>query len=198
MYIRQMCKIIFLCTWAKDYLQQELNQRPHSEYPATITTVLAALMQYVTQLYDIYTVLPGGWWRTSGAGPASPPAPAMTSPGRASAWISLKPRLAAEQARGLARAGRRRCGGALWPDGERASDLKVPRWLVAVQLTSCHDRLTGPAPVSRIGGPGPVVRACSPPVRVMLARRSLRPAWGVKLTWTYGGRVHAQAGPVSQ
>ena len=53
---------------------------------------------------------------------------------------------------------------------------RLERWLVAVQLTSCHDRLTGPAPDSRIGGPGPVVWAGSPPVGVMLARRSLRPA----------------------
>ena len=41
---------------------------------------------------------------------------------------------------------------------------RLERWLVAVQLTSCHDRLTGPAPDSRIGGPGPVVWAGSPPV----------------------------------
>ena len=53
---------------------------------------------------------------------------------------------------------------------------RLERWLVAVQLTSCHDRLTGPEPDSRIGGPGPVVRSGSPPVGVMLARRSLRPA----------------------
>ena len=53
---------------------------------------------------------------------------------------------------------------------------RLERWLVAVQLTSCHDRLTGPEPDSRIGGPGPVVRSCSPPVGVMLARRSLLPA----------------------
>ena len=33
---------------------------------------------------------PGGWCRTSGAGPAAPPAPAMTSPapGRSSTWKS--------------------------------------------------------------------------------------------------------------
>ena len=31
---------------------------------------------------------PGGWCRTSGAGPAAPPAPAMTSPARASTWKS--------------------------------------------------------------------------------------------------------------
>ena len=53
---------------------------------------------------------------------------------------------------------------------------RLERWLVAVQLTSCHDSLTGPEPDSRIGGPRPVVRSGSPPVGVMLARRSLRPA----------------------
>ncbi len=40
--------------------------------------------------------------RLSGAGPAAPPAPAMTSPGRASTWISFKPRSMAKQARAQA------------------------------------------------------------------------------------------------
>ena len=42
--------------------------------------------------------LPGGWCRTSGAGPAAPPSPAMTSPDRASTRISRKPSSAAKQA----------------------------------------------------------------------------------------------------
>ncbi len=37
-----------------------------------------------------------GWWR--GAGPAAPPAPAMTLQAQASTWISLKPKSAAKQA----------------------------------------------------------------------------------------------------
>ncbi len=54
---------------------------------------------------------------------------------------------------------RRGCGSTLRPEGERASDSeRLERWPVAVHLTSCHDRLTGPAPDSRIGGPGPVAR----------------------------------------
>jgi hypothetical protein len=40
---------------------------------------------------------PGGWCRTSGAGPATPPAPAMTSPARASTCTSRKPRPASRQ-----------------------------------------------------------------------------------------------------
>ena len=42
--------------------------------------------------------LPGGWCRTSGAGPAAPPSPVMTSPDRASTRISRKPSSAAKQA----------------------------------------------------------------------------------------------------
>ena len=45
----------------------------------------------------MYKCLPPGWCRTSGAGPAAPPPPAMTSPARTSTWISRKPRSAARQ-----------------------------------------------------------------------------------------------------
>ena len=45
-------------------------------------------------------VVPSGWWRTSGAGPAAPPAQAMISLVRASTWTrissSWKPRLAVQ------------------------------------------------------------------------------------------------------
>jgi hypothetical protein len=66
----------------------------------------------------------------------------------------------------------------------RKSQL-LERWLVAVQLTSCHDRLTGTAPDSRIGG-SPAA-SLTEPVMFKLARRSLRP--GVKLTWTYASQA---------
>ncbi len=57
-----------------------------------LTTVLLAMMQWELELNYMYNVLPGGWWRTSGAGPAASLAPAMTLPARALTWISLKQR----------------------------------------------------------------------------------------------------------
>ena len=45
-----------------------------------LTTALLAFMNCYPLCQYISTVVPGGWWRTSGAGPAAPPAPAMTSP----------------------------------------------------------------------------------------------------------------------
>ncbi len=59
-----------------------------------ITLVLLVLIDGIC-LFFFGCVSPGGWWRTSGAGPAAPPDSAMTSPARASTWISLMPRSAA-------------------------------------------------------------------------------------------------------
>ena len=44
-----------------------------------LTTALLAFMNCYPLCQYISTVVPGGWWRTSGAGPAAPPAPAMKS-----------------------------------------------------------------------------------------------------------------------
>ncbi len=65
---------------------------------AGITTALRASTRryYCFLSQGLYTLdcqlssfpSPGGWCRTSGAGPAAPPAPAMTSPARASTWNS--------------------------------------------------------------------------------------------------------------
>jgi hypothetical protein len=80
-----------------------------------------------TKLKTLSTTQPGGCWRTSGAGPAAPPAPAITSPARASTWISLKPRSAAKQ--GLEQR--------MWrttADRWRNSP-RLERWPVAVQWT---------------------------------------------------------------
>ena len=101
-----MYKIIFLCTCsgkAKNCLPGESNRALWAGYPYTLPTVLTAFIQYYSQLRYIYTVLAGGRWRTSCAGPAAPrpPSPAMTLPGRASTWTSLKPRPAAKQPIGV-------------------------------------------------------------------------------------------------
>ena len=63
----------------------------------------------------------------SGAGPAAPPAPAITSPARASTWISLKPRSAAKQ--GL-EPRMWRSTADRWRNSPR-----LERWPVAVQWT---------------------------------------------------------------
>jgi hypothetical protein len=84
-YIHQMYKLICLCTCfikAKSQQGGESNPGPLSEILATLTPLLAALMQIRTKLKNLSTTQPGGWWRTSGAGPAAPPAPAITSPDR--------------------------------------------------------------------------------------------------------------------
>jgi hypothetical protein len=47
--------------------------------------------RYIQESLHCLVASPGGWYpsQTYGAGPAPPPAPAMTSPARASTWISL-------------------------------------------------------------------------------------------------------------
>ena len=73
--------------------------------PMTSCILASCLNSCATRVDDmirrnvvLVNCLPGGWCRTSGAGPAAPPSPAMTSPDRASTRISLKPRSAAKQA----------------------------------------------------------------------------------------------------
>ncbi len=63
----------------------------------------------------------------SGVGPAARPAPAMTSPGQASTWISLKPRPAAKQ---TMEARMWRHTPAQWRKSHQ-----LERWPVAEQLT---------------------------------------------------------------
>ena len=120
--------------------------------PRTSCIALFCLNHFASSVHANYisvqdnnTVLPGGWWRTSGAGPAPPPAPAMTSPGRASTWISLKPRSAAKQA--LEPLMCRRT-----PDRWRKSP-RLERRPVAVQVTQTK-RVTavGPYGVTVTGG----------------------------------------------
>ncbi len=53
-----------------------------------------------------------------------------------------------------------RCTPARWT----GKSLQFERWQVAVQLTPCRDRLTGPALDMRIGCPGPLARQPGPPV----------------------------------
>ena len=73
--------------------------------PMTSCIPTGCLNRYATRVDNmvrrnvvLVNCLPGGWCRTSGAGLAAPPSPAMTSPDRASTRISLKPRSAAKQA----------------------------------------------------------------------------------------------------
>ena len=83
----------------------------------------------------------------SGAGPAAPPPPAMTSPGRASTWISLKQRSAAKQ--GLeprmwrSTADRWRTSPRLerWPVAEQWTQTKRPHagW-AGCRPGACHGR----------------------------------------------------------
>ncbi len=51
------------------------------------TSIHASIWRFTVYDYD----LPGRWCRTSGAGPAAPPSPAMTSPARASTVPRLRP-----------------------------------------------------------------------------------------------------------
>ena len=109
-------------------------------------------------------------------------------------WGSLESR-----DRQRSRAWRRGCGGS----NPGPMEEEPATWEVAVQLTSsCHDRLTGPAPDSRIGGPGPVARhiACQSQwcwLKKQSGRASARRQVDVDVCKS-GGLVHAQAGPVSQ
>ena len=94
--------------------------------------------------------------------------------------------------------------GALQPDHHQwtGKSQRLERWQVAVQLTPCRDRLSGPALAGyadrQARATSPAAHLLEPPV--MLSRISLQPS--VKLTWTYasqtGGLVHAKAGQVSQ
>ena len=103
-------------------------------------------LQFIVMIYvycSTWRLVTYVWCRNS-----RPTRPRHNVAGRASTWISLKPRPAVKQ--GLeARMWRRTP--ARWRKSPR-----LEMWLVAVQLTPCRDRLTGPAPDSQIGGPGPV------------------------------------------
>ena len=81
-------------------------------------------------------------------GPAAPPAPAITSPTRASTWISLKPRSAAKQ--GLER----------WRNSPR-----LERWPVAVQWTQTK-RSTGAGGAGVIPYMGPMMGELNRPAGV--------------------------------
>ena len=74
-------------------------------------------------------MVPSGWCWTSGAGPAPPPAPAMTSLVRTSTWISRIPSLAARHLDGLE--------AAMWR--QTAARLRnrpqLESWLISVHLT---------------------------------------------------------------
>ena len=132
--------------------------------------MLAALISKKSQFKYNKTVLPGGWWRTSGAGPAPPPAPAMTSPGRASTCISLKPRSAAKQS--LEPLMCRRT-----PDRWRKSP-RLERRPVAVQLTQTK-RVTAVGDVTVTGG-GP---ATGPAMDAIATAKRWRQRAQVQTTW---------------
>ena len=80
----------------------------------------------------------------SGAGPAAPPPPAMTSPGRASTWISRKPMSAARQ--DLAAAMWRRTAARL------RNRPRLDSWPVAVQWAHTNRVTVTPSP-DLAGGP---------------------------------------------
>ena len=91
--------------FAKLCITRDSNLRSHADRKAALTTAPRALIpdcvcaryQYV-RFCIAGSTSPGGWCRTSGAGPAAPPAPAMTSPARASTWIVRMPAFAARHA----------------------------------------------------------------------------------------------------
>ena len=73
--------------FAKLCITRDSNSRSHADRKAALTTAPRALIQdCVCARYQYVrfciagSTSPGGWCRTSGAGPAAPPAPAMTSP----------------------------------------------------------------------------------------------------------------------
>ena len=105
----------------------------------------------------------------SGAGPAAPPAPAITSPARASILISLKPRSAAKQ--GL-EPRMWRSTADRWRNSPR-----LERWPVAVQWTQTKRR-TGAGGTRTAGpaGPGPAIDA--------IAAKMWRQRTQVQRTWT--------------
>ena len=102
----------------------------------------------------MYKCLPPGWCRTSGAGPAAPPPPAMTSPARTSTWISRKPRSAARQ--GLEAAMCRRTAARLW------NSPRLESRPVAVQCAQTNRVTALPLPVSA-AGPGTGLPAAADP-----------------------------------
>jgi len=89
---------------AKWCITRDSITRSHADCKAALTTAPRALIpdcvcaryQYVWFCIAGSTS-PGGWCRTSGAGPAAPPAPAMTSPARASTWMVRMPAFAARR-----------------------------------------------------------------------------------------------------
>ena len=103
----------------------------------------------------------------SGAGPAAPPAPAITSPARASILISLKPRSAAKQ--GLEP---RMCRSTAdrWRNSPR-----LERWPVAVQWTQTNRRTGAGGTASGPDGPGPAMDA--------IAAKRWRQRTQVQTTW---------------
>ena len=89
----------------KNMYNSDSNSRSHADRKAALTTAPRALIpgcvcaQYQYVRFCIAgSTSPGGWCRTSGAGPAAPPAPAMTSPARASTWMVQMPAFAARHA----------------------------------------------------------------------------------------------------
>ena len=73
-----MYNITVLRTWKKNVkFCYELDSNPRSCacWKSAVHTALPALMSLAQKLQYMITVLPGGWWRTSGAGPAAPPPP---------------------------------------------------------------------------------------------------------------------------
>ncbi len=92
---KRICKIMY---------NTELIRRSHADRKAALTTAPRALIpdcvcaryQYV-RFCIAGSTSPGGWCRTSGAGPAAPPASAMTSPPAwaSSTWIVRMPAAAA-------------------------------------------------------------------------------------------------------
>ena len=76
---KRICKIM--------YNLRNSNSRSHADRKAALTTAPRALIQdcVCARYHSVWFCIagrtsPGGWCRTSGAGPPAPPAPAMTSP----------------------------------------------------------------------------------------------------------------------
>ena len=79
----------FMCLWTQNQKVKICYGLSSNPWPCAcrmiaLTTALLAFMNCCPLCQYISTVVPGGWWRTSGAGPAAPPAPAMTSPAQVS------------------------------------------------------------------------------------------------------------------
>ena len=139
---KRICKIMY---------NSRSNSRSHAHSKAALTTAPRALIPHsVCARYQYVrfciagSTSPGGWCRTSGAGPAAPPAPAMTSPARASTWIVRMPAFAALHA-GEAEMCRRTA--ARWRNRPRLESMPDEEQCVHTK------RVTRPAASARPGAP---------------------------------------------